>query len=126
MKIFNPSETVFETIGNYKFEIARAGNLAFRDKLKRLGKSRKKEIDKGLLSAKDSDNLIAKAMSGTILVGWKMTASTHKNEVEVLFTVDECEKTLIEDDILRDRISEIASDEDVYLTDLELYTEKKQ
>jgi len=124
MKLYESKDTVFETIKGYKFEIARSDNHAFRNKFKHLSKKYKRALDNGSLSTEKEDAIVSKAAAGTVLVGWEMVSSV-KGQKEVPYSTAEAEKTLIEDEVLRDEIMSIARAHESFLFEEEEETKKK-
>ncbi|RLA16847.1 MAG: hypothetical protein DRQ62_15635 [Gammaproteobacteria bacterium] len=121
LSITKTTETVKRNYSGVTLEIARANNRQFRDKFNKLRKSiasgsnrhRKKEGDEfSNLSAAEQDRILAKAYAGTILVGW--SGFVHE-EKKVLFTEENAEDLLFNDDLLRDFVAEEASDFDTFI-----------
>jgi len=124
MKIYNLQDTVFETIGNYRFEIARSNNHQFRNKFKAISKKHKRALENKTLSTEKEDAIVCKALAGTVLVGWEMVSAV-KGQKEVPYSLAEAESTLIEDEKLREEIMDVAGAHDAFLVDEEEKVKKK-
>jgi len=121
LSITKTVETVKREYNGVALEIARANNRQFRDKFNKLrrgiasgsNRHRKKDGNEfSNLSAEEQDRILAKAYAGTILVNW--SGFVHE-EKKVLFTEENAEDLLFNDDLLRDFVAEEAADFDTFI-----------
>lgn len=90
------------------FRIAHVNNPKFQSYFTKLQLPHKRQIDKGTLDADTQLEIMCKAMSRYVLVGWQNVI--NNDEEPVPYTVDAAQKVLIENADFREFVQDFAMD----------------
>lgn len=117
--ITKKTETVEKNYDGVTLLIARSNNPAFRNKRDKLLRDLKRNQQFSKLPAEEQDALLAAAMAGTVLVGWKNFPG------DVPFTDANAEDLLKHDIEAREFVSIIANDLSEFLQEEKAELQKK-
>lgn len=119
LKITKKSDTIERDYEGVTLIIAQTNNLAFRNKRDKLLRALKRNQQFSKLPAEQQDELISRAMGGTVLVGWKNFPGN------VAFSEENAEDLLINDIDAREYVSLVASDLAEFLLEEKADLQKK-
>ena len=91
-----------------RFHIVYASNLSFQRKLGQLQRPHKRALDRGSLDPAISQEILAKAITGTLLIGWEKVVDGSNNPVQ--FDEAVAIKALMNNDDLLQFIQDYATD----------------
>ena len=91
-----------------QFLIASAGSLSFQRLFQRLQRPHRKAIDKGTLDPQIQNELMAKALSKTILLGWKDVVDGSGKTVA--YSQEAAYNVLLNNGLFREFITEFATE----------------
>ncbi len=104
-------DTVKEVYKGVTFEIGRSGSDEFIEKMDRLRRPFKRQIEKNTIPYSKLRNITAKALAGTVLLGWENFKIDGK---DVPFNEENASALLFNDKETSDFIVDIASSTDVF------------
>jgi hypothetical protein len=122
IKIAKTQETITENFLGVDLVISRGGSASFKKKFATLTKPYNHQIQNSTLSEEKSAELLAKAMAGTVLVGW---SGFFIDDEEVPFTEDNATALLANDNDCREFILESSSSLSKFLVETEDSIQKK-
>lgn len=96
-----------------EFLVSHVSNIEFQNKLARLQQPFAKLIEKRKLAPSKQRDILCKAMSGTILRGWRGALVNSKGE-EVKFSEEHAEKLLLNNIEVREFVTDFAAEIDNY------------
>ena len=99
---------VWTTFAGSKFKVASTSSTKFQRSLNRLQAPYRRKIEKGTLDPKVSREILCQAMSEALLLDWADVEDGDKKPVE--FSQEMAFKALMNNDDLRDYISEFSQD----------------
>lgn len=102
------SEGVWTKYNGSKFKVASTGSTKFQRILNRLQAPHRKKIEKGTLDPKISKEILCEAMAEGLLLDWQDVVDKDGNQVP--FTPEIAFKALLNNDDLKDHLSEFAQD----------------
>lgn len=102
------TEGVWTSFNGSKFKIASISSTKFQRVLNRLQAPYRKKIEKGTLDPKVSREMLCQAMSEALLLDWDDVVDGSGNKVP--FGQDMAYKALMNNDDLRDYLSEFSQD----------------
>lgn len=105
-------EGVWRTYRGVDLLIARGNNIAFKSAFRKLTKPFQREIERNIISERDSENILAEALADGVLLDWKNFVINNK---EVPYTKQNAKQLLINDPDCRDFVQEVANDLDNYI-----------
>lgn len=109
------TDGVWTEFGDSKFKVASTSSTKFQRILNRLQAPYRKKMEKGTLDPKVSKDILCEAMSEGLLLDWKNVVDG--NGAEVAFDSEVAKRALLNNDDLREYLSEFAADLENYRTE---------
>ena len=103
---------VWQVIGDgIMVKVARMGNPEYQKEFQKVSKPHRRALKRGTLSDEVAEKMLISVMAKTILLGWK---GVEEDGVEVPFSHENAKRILTEYKDLRDYVSDIANDIDMF------------